>query len=1321
MTTRPGTELSHRARLRAVAVQAMRDRGLEPDFPPDALAEVASLAGAPGRSEEPVRDLRDRLWCSIDNDASRDLDQLSVAEALAGGSVKVLVAVADVDVVVTKGSPIDRHAAVNTTSVYTPAVIFPMLPERLSTDLTSLADHADRLAIVVEFVVSADGALTGEDVYGALVRNGAKLAYNAVGAWLAGGGPLPDEAGAVPGMDAQLRLQDRIAQAIGRVRHEHGALEFETPEVEPRFDGDTLSDLRPELPNRATRLIENLMIAANGVVARFLDRKGVASIRRVVKAPARWDRIVLLAAHTGDHLPATPDSLALAGFLKERRAADPDGFVDLSHTVIKLLGPGEYVVERPGGPVPGHFGLAVRDYTHSTAPNRRYPDLLSQRLVKAALAGHPAPYTDDELERLAAHCTSQEDAANRVERQVRKSAAALLIESRVGEKFDAMVTGVSPQGTFVRVASPPIEGKLVVGEHGLDVGDHLAGAPGARGRRPGLHRLRRDSCIAGGREQPDALRKRHARPRPYAFLRFPADRCRARGRAGHGRHGAHPGSVRAAAARRGGDRPRRRRHRPLGRHRRRRPFPVPAAAGPLHADRGALRASRTSSARSRSAPIRSRSISRWLVAISEQVIVTAVPEPVIGAPSATAQASLSRDVIQSAMLPNNTFDDVLPMLPNVVRGPDGLISVAGARAPQGQMLVNGLSQTDPVLGEPDIQLPVDPIASVTVLANGYPSEYGQAAGGVTLVEMRPGTDQFHVNVNSFFPRLHFTTGGIDGVEAWEPNFGVSGPIVKGRLWFTQGADYRYVRSYYDTVAGPEANKYTAVLSWSSLDASLTPDHHLSLWASIDPQTTDHVNVGAFTPAPTVPGLRRGGPRVAITDRLVLGADTTLESSLQAASLPTEVTSAGRQPYAIGHDVATGDFFNQQDRTASRVELSDTYTHGFARGASHHVVKAGGHVASLAFSGTNTSAPVSELRSDGTLARTIDFAGSPHLAAHGYEAALFLQDTWTPRPGLSVEAGVRYDTATLADRGVVAPRLGVTWTIDEKTTFSAGAGVFADKVMLAAAAFPGMQSRTVREYDASGALVGAPEVYVNGLQGPLLMPRADSWHAQIDRRFENGWIARVSYQDRSGSDEPVIDPVAGANGQGALLLSSTGRSRARSLETTVGYRSGSSGQSVYFSYVRASTTGNLNDFASIAGNAIEPFVQPDQTGPLSTDVPDRLLAWALLKLPWQLDFAPSFEVRSGFPFSPIDEAWRYVGARNGGRFPAFSSADMFVSRVVKLPFGLPYARIGLKLYDIVGTGNARDIQRDVARADYGSLYNPIPRDYMTVFELLWGRR
>jgi exoribonuclease-2 len=465
--------LSHRARLRAIAIRVMRERGLDPEFPADALADVAALGGAPRTTDGPVRDLRALLWCSIDNDESRDLDQLSVADTLPGGGVKMLVAIADVDAAVPKGSPVDRHAALNTTSIYTPAIMFPMLPERLSTDLTSLSAGQERLSVVIEFVVASDGSLTSPDVYGAVVKNRAKLAYNAVHAWLTGAGPLPHAAAAVPGLDEQLRIQDRAAQALNLMRHERGALEFETADTEHVFDGDTLREVRSKGPNRAKALIENLMIAANGVVARFLDVRGCPSIRRVVKSPERWDRIRTLAAQTGDRLPPTADSLALSAFLVTRKQAAPDRFADLSRTVIRLLGPGEYIVDPPGVEPPGHFGLAVRDYTHSTAPNRRYPDLLTQRLVKATLAGRPSPYAIDELERLATHCTLQEDNANRVERQVRKSAAAMVVESLVGEPFDAIVTGASPKGTFVLVAEPPIEGKLMAGELGLDVGDRV--------------------------------------------------------------------------------------------------------------------------------------------------------------------------------------------------------------------------------------------------------------------------------------------------------------------------------------------------------------------------------------------------------------------------------------------------------------------------------------------------------------------------------------------------------------------------------------------------------------------------------------------------------------------------------------------------------------------------------------------------------------------------------------------------------------------------------------------------------------------------------
>lgn len=449
----------------------MRAHGLEPDFPPAALAQLRAIGAAPAPAGPELRDLRALLWCSIDNDDSRDLDQLTVAEELAGGATRVLVAIADVDGTVPAGSPLDAHASANTTSVYTAAQIFPMLPEELSTDLTSLAAGRERPSLVIDMTVTADGSVSASDVYRARVVNRAKLAYDSVAAWLDGKGTMPPPVAAVPGMDAQLRVQDRVAQVLKRVRKAQGALGLTTLEAQAVYEGGALMDLRPDEDNRAKELIEYFMIAANGVVAQFLEAKRSSSLRRVLRVPERWGRIVALAASLGGALPAAPDARALSEFLVSAQQKAPERFPDLSLAVVKLLGAGEYVLKRPGEPAEGHFGLAVDDYTHATAPNRRFPDLISQRLLKAALAGRAAPYDDRTLQALAQHCSEQEGSAAKVERQVRKSAAAMLLVPRIGQQFDAMVTGVNEGGTWVRIAHPLAEGKLVKGFQGLDVGD----------------------------------------------------------------------------------------------------------------------------------------------------------------------------------------------------------------------------------------------------------------------------------------------------------------------------------------------------------------------------------------------------------------------------------------------------------------------------------------------------------------------------------------------------------------------------------------------------------------------------------------------------------------------------------------------------------------------------------------------------------------------------------------------------------------------------------------------------------------------------------
>ncbi|MEJ7730377.1 MAG: RNB domain-containing ribonuclease [Polyangiaceae bacterium] len=457
--------------IEEAARKTMLDNGFLADFGPEVLAAAEATPPREPRGADAVRDMRKLPWSSIDNDESRDLDQVEVSER-DGDRIRVRVAIADVDLLVPRGSPTDEHAGHNTTSVYTGVVIFPMLPERLSTDLTSLNEGVDRRALVTEMLVDAAGEVVEADVYRALIHNHAKLTYEEIGAWLEGG-ERPASLDAHPDLVDQVKMQDEAAQRLRALRHRRGALVLETIEARPVTVDGKVVDLALVQKSRARELVEDFMIAANGAVARFLEGRGIPNIRRVVKAPERWERLVALAAELGETLPAEPSSLALAGFLRRRRTAAPETFADLSLSVVKLMGPGEYVVEKPGEESDGHFGLAAQDYTHSTAPNRRYADLVTQRLVKSSLAGAPLPYTEEELVLLARRITERENAAKKVERQMRKVAAALFLSSRIGERFEAIVTGAASKGTFVRLLHPPAEGRVVRGAEGLDVGDKV--------------------------------------------------------------------------------------------------------------------------------------------------------------------------------------------------------------------------------------------------------------------------------------------------------------------------------------------------------------------------------------------------------------------------------------------------------------------------------------------------------------------------------------------------------------------------------------------------------------------------------------------------------------------------------------------------------------------------------------------------------------------------------------------------------------------------------------------------------------------------------
>jgi exoribonuclease-2 len=460
--------------LVSAAHASMIEHGFQPDFPPGTETELAAIQAQPAApTGDGLTDLRSLLWSSIDNDTSKDLDQIEWAEQLPDGRIRVLVGVADVDSRVKTGSVIDKHAQFETTSVYAGVAVFPMLPTELSEGITSLNENQDRVAVVIEFAVDAAGTASDGKAYRALVRNRAQLAYPSIGAWLEGKGAAPPKVAASADLAAQLKLQDTAAQRMEGGRFQHGALDLETIETRPVMLADQAVEIARLEKNRATSLIEEFMVAANGVMARTFEGAGVASIRRIVRTPKRWDRIVELAAEKGGTLPAEPDSKALNDFLLVRKQKDPDHFPDVSLIVVKLMGPGEYVLVKPNETSPGHFGLAVQDYTHSTAPNRRFPDMVTQRLLKALVAHSEAPYSEDALNAIAQRCTEMEDAARKVEREMQKRIAAVVLHPRIGQTFQAIVTGATDHGTFVRTLDPHVEGMLVRGGKGLDVGDRV--------------------------------------------------------------------------------------------------------------------------------------------------------------------------------------------------------------------------------------------------------------------------------------------------------------------------------------------------------------------------------------------------------------------------------------------------------------------------------------------------------------------------------------------------------------------------------------------------------------------------------------------------------------------------------------------------------------------------------------------------------------------------------------------------------------------------------------------------------------------------------
>ncbi|HEY3382475.1 MAG TPA: TonB-dependent receptor [Vicinamibacterales bacterium] len=698
----------------------------------------------------------------------------------------------------------------------------------------------------------------------------------------------------------------------------------------------------------------------------------------------------------------------------------------------------------------------------------------------------------------------------------------------------------------------------------------------------------------------------------------------------------------------------------------------------------------------------------------EQVTVRGeASQAVLGKPQPDAPVTVTREVVDSGMMPNSQYDDVLPLLPNVVRGPDGLISVAGASAPQGSLLVNGLNETDPIAGVPLMLLPLEAVESMDVFSGGYPADAGRATGGVTSVRTRAGGDEWHASANSFFPRLRFVAGRLYGIDSWDPNVGLLGPLVKGRVFLEQAISYRFDRNRFDTLAGSQDSIYSAFVSWSQLDVQASSGHHFVGFVSFDPQRTEHAGVTAFTTANSVPLLERGGWSASAGDRVVVSTSTVLALTAGVVRSRLGVSPDGASPYVVGHDQVQGSYFDRQDLRGTRIQVSASWNWTGWQG---HELRAGADVSHAALDGTDAAGDVTMLRSDGQLSQRISFLPVPTLSGTAREAGAFAQFRWQARANLTVDAGTRLDWTTLA-RPVGSPR--IAWTLKlptGDTTLSGSVGLFGDKVPLEAYGFPLRQPREVLS-----ALDGSDVVYRNVIDGPLRTPLATRWDLELDRRFVGGWQARVKYQERRGHDELIVNPIRDTATTGRLALSSSGASSSRSLEATLAYRAPGAGHELYLSYVRSRSEGDLNSLDTITGAFRQPLVLPNQVGPLLADVPHRLLAWGLVRLPLRITVAPFVEIRSGFAYSAIDDDWLYAGPANRARLPWFGSLDLYVNKVVTVSSRLPDARLGVKFYNLASIHTERDVQRNTAQPEFGQTYNPIPRDFTLVFELLWGRK
>jgi hypothetical protein len=705
--------------------------------------------------------------------------------------------------------------------------------------------------------------------------------------------------------------------------------------------------------------------------------------------------------------------------------------------------------------------------------------------------------------------------------------------------------------------------------------------------------------------------------------------------------------------------------------------------------------------------------------VSGNVTVTADAEE-LSINETAHPASFKQEKLQTVPLSNERFQDAIPLVPGVVRGPDGLLNVKGARANQSALTVNSANVDDPVTGESGINLPLEAIQSVEVVTNPYAPEYGEFTGAVTAVQTRSGSEKFNANVQSFFPRPRRRGGSFVGIGAFTPRVTFSGPIIKDKVRFMQSFEYRFVRTPVESL--PPLKRDTGLESFDSvsqIDWDIDARDHVTTTFSLFPEKLRYVGLNTFNPQEVTPNFKQRGFLWAVNERRILSAKSLLESTFSIKQFDADVfPSSGTAPMNFAPDVNSGNFFNQQARRSRRYDSLEVYSFSPPNFAGSHFMKLAAGISYVSFDGRNINNTVRILRADGTRDQEINFAGSGQLKRNKTELVSYFSDKWSINRRLTIDYGVRYDHDNIASENNFAPRIGFAFlpVIDGRTVVRGGIGVFYDTIDLNVATFPQLQNRILTRYGLDGQeLIGLPvSQRYEFTDGKIRTPRSINWNIEVDREWIRNLFVRVGYAQRQGQHEFVLNPGPIQNNESILGLSNSGSSRYRELQITTRYKFRERDEFVA-SYVRSSSRGDLNDFNSYYGNFENPIIQPNERTRLPWDSPDRFLFWGEFHAKYGITVSPVLDIRTGFPYSIINEERSFVGPRNqAGRFPTFASIDLQVLKSVSLPgrWKKYQANLGLKVFNLTNHFNPRDFQNNLASDSFGVFSNGVGRMYGT---------